>query len=152
MNTIKNSMRLAKIFALALSVVIFFFPSVAMADSFQPPCVDIKDGRAIVSPPPYTVKEGFEEIRSSVVQVLGDNFDESAELDSLMIVNMYTGDVVYDCDNSYPITFRQGDDLIRACQQGPARLGNPGDQVMYMAAVEGAQPNKNVEFCVSLGN
>ncbi|MEO1375135.1 MAG: hypothetical protein AAFW70_12605 [Cyanobacteria bacterium J06635_10] len=35
MNTIKNSMRLAKIFAFALSVVIFCFPTVAMAAGFS---------------------------------------------------------------------------------------------------------------------
>lgn len=144
MNTIKNSMRLAKIFAFALSVVIFFFPSVAMATTIHPPCTNFDNG-GVSKTEIFPILPGQTKILKGEVTELTDN---SIVLDALYITDAFDGRPKYYCPNA-PFTVKQGDDLIGKCGGG-----DPADFEEGLAALtfsfSNAQPNSNGEICISL--
>ena len=121
MKTIKNFMGLAKIFAFALSVVIFCFPTVAMAETSHFECspyyeygLDIDEFRVYV---PSTMI-----VNSAVVSELG--VGKSIQVDDILIAFLdHPGAPSYTCKEA-PFRVKDGDDLIEMC--GPYLSGFEG--------------------------
>lgn len=140
-NTIKNSMRLAKIFAFAVSVVIFFFPSVAMADSFSYDeitkkfCVDVYNGRFSLD------KSNIPVYGEDVVAALitkGQGILDDLEIDDS------SGNKELACKN---FSVKPGVDVLKDCGTSDVRL-NYG-QYTYKATGHDFADGKDA-FCIDL--
>jgi hypothetical protein len=143
MNSLKKSMRLAKIFAFALSFLMFCFPTAAMAatntftDAVEE-CVPIQGGGFSVNvsglvPSPQT-------IRAAVV-LLPDG--ETGTVDNIVITGP-DGQLEFGCKD---IEIQNGIDLIQRCG-GPANLKQ--GSTSYEAKGSDFAPNPMTSFCINL--
>jgi len=142
MSTIKNSMRLAKICAFALSVVIFCFPTVAMAASVDLcECFGFDGGFDFSVPASVPIDAT---VNSVIVSKLGEG--ETLEIDKIEITNQ-NGGVEYNCSQA-PFSIADGDDLIAKCASGPAMLSS--GPATYTAISSNPSPNPQGFLCVDL--
>jgi hypothetical protein len=138
MNSLKKSMGWAKVltFAFALSCLMFFFPTTAMAGSCSGvpvtpgspfKTITIRDGSFSVQTPPICLSRP-EVIRSVKVSLTPST--ATGNIDSIIITGP-EGKREFGCN---PQAVKQGTNLIRACG-GPAVL-DTGDTI-YMATGSG---------------
>jgi len=131
MNSLKNSMRLVKILAFALSFLMFCFPTAAMAESPKgldnlvediiPETIGIIDGKFSVGPisggVPFKTT-----ITRAVITILPPG-GETGTIDKILITGP-DGKPEFTCPQA-PFEAEQGSDLIQLCGGKPVDL-QPG--------------------------
>lgn len=146
-NAIKNSIHLAKIFAFAVSIVIFFFPTVAMADSFSSFgkltafSVDINNGNLNLNIPGIQVKE-TEDIVAAVS--LFKTVEGKGKIDTLKITKD-DGTVALNCA---PFNVNRTEDLLKSC--GTSNIKLTDGYYRYEATGHDFTPDGEDEFAIDL--